>query len=296
MQGVRLGERRALTGGVASPLVERVEVRAELPGGRTFDDAVLAKRASPAELVAMREIAHVQGVSTFPELLDSGVDEDGHWLVTPFYAGAALAWNAEPPDQVYADLARLHAKWMGRAGELPAEVPRVDAGFCRRALLEFAADGLRQLRATTASPVYDRGLELLHTWGTDRLFYAALDLLPSTFLHGDVYGLNILAADAGSPPKLIDWGSARIGPAMLDVTAGRRSDGAGAYRAAWHEVTGKPLDPWLFELDHAWSTVFSNGMFIGAVAERFGDEPAAAMLDEAELAYDKLAALLSSRA
>jgi hypothetical protein len=51
------------------------------------------------------------------------------------------------------------------------------------------------------------------------------------------------------------------------------------------------LDSWLFELDHVWSTLFS----VGAVAERFGPEPAAAMLDEGAAALDRLAELLAQR-
>jgi Phosphotransferase enzyme family len=288
-RSVSLGRRRRLTGGVASPLVERVDVRAELADGRYVDRAVLAKRASPAELVAMREIAYVEGVSTFPELLDAGTDEAGPWLVTPFYAGATLPWNAEPPPAVYADLARLHATWMGRTSELPADVPRVDAEFCRHALLEFASGGLGRL---PPGPVVDRGLELLHKWANDDRLYAGLERLPVTFLHGDVYGLNILVADDGSPPRLIDWGSARIGPAVLDVVV--TANGAGGYRRSWQDATGKPLDPWLFEVGRAWATWFSDGMFVGAVAERFGPEPAAAMLDEGETALVRLGELLAN--
>ncbi|GAB3429524.1 phosphotransferase family protein [Flindersiella endophytica] len=293
--GTRVLARRRLTGGVASPLVERVDLGVELAGGRTEAVAVLAKRASRGELVAMREIGSPPELPTFPELIDSGRDEAGPWLLMPFYPGEPLSWDASPPDQVYADLARLHAGWLGRTDELPADVPRVDAEFCRRTLLEFASDSLRRAAraADGPSPVHDRGLECLRRWGNDALLYEGLSRLPVTFLHGDVYGLNVLVAD-GRPPRLVDWGSARVGPAMLDVAVGRGTgSGLRAYSRSWQQATGTPLDSPLFELDLAWSTWFTCGMFVGAVAERAGPTPAATMLDEGEAAYQRLAALLS---
>lgn len=287
-------ERRPLVGGVASPLVERVDLRVELADGQPETVAVVAKRASRGELVAMREIGSPPELPTFPELIDSGQDEAGPWLLMPFYPGDPLGWDAEPPGEVYADLASWHVAWLGRTGTLPPDVPRVDEDFCRRTLLEFASDSLRRARAAAARPsaVYDHGLKCLHRWGNDELLYAGLARLPVTFLHGDVYGLNVLAA-AGVPPRLVDWGSARIGPAMLDIAAGRGTGGLRAYSRSWQQLTGTPLGSWRFELDLAWSTWFSCGMFVGAVAERAGSDPAAMMLEEGEVARRRVAALLS---
>ena len=61
-----------------------------------------------------------------------------------------------------------------------------------------------------------------------------------TLLHGDVRPGNVLV-DAGRA-TLIDWGSARIGPAALDlanlVTAGSVS--VARYTRTWQQLTGQP--------------------------------------------------------
>ena len=68
-----------------------------------------------------------------------------------------------------------------------------------------------------------------------------MDVLPATLLHGDAYGLNVVVAEQERvPPRLIDWGGARVGPIMLDVamTVERSSDGLSAYLRAWQDVAG----------------------------------------------------------
>ncbi|HEY6740608.1 MAG TPA: phosphotransferase, partial [Actinopolymorphaceae bacterium] len=77
---------------------------------------------------------------------------------------------------------------------------------------------------------------------------AGLEVLPATLLHGDVYGRNVLVpAEPGLPPRLIDWGSARIGPAMPDValSAAEDSRGVAAYLRAWERLSDETVDPWL---------------------------------------------------
>src|SRR5579875_1441156 len=101
---IELGHRHPLAGGVASPLVEHVEVRA---GGRRAD--LVVRRCWPAEPVAMRLIERIANTPAFPELIDSGVDEHGSWLVTPFYPGEPQSAYDEPPPVVYECLARMHA-------------------------------------------------------------------------------------------------------------------------------------------------------------------------------------------
>ena len=128
--------------------------------------------------------------------------------------------------------------------------------------------------------------------------YAGIDLLPPTLLHGDMYGANVLMPTRTQHrPRLVDWGSARVGPAMLDVAlaAGRHSVGLEAYLRAWQDAAGAPLDPWQADAGHAWARAFNNAMFVGAVASRFGPEPAAAMLDDAEAALARFGHLLDAR-
>lgn len=298
LAAVEIGQRRRLAGGVCSPLVERVEVTAVRSNGRRDRFDVVAKRASSAEVIALREIAAIPAADAFPELIDAGADASGPWVVTPYYPGSTLPWDAEVPEAVFASLARLHHRHLGRSGALPVDLRRVDEAFCRDAFLDFAASWIRDAQRKDPHPVHDRALDLLQRWSHDERIQAGLHVLPATLLHGDVYGLNVVVADdEAGPPRLIDWGNARVGPIMLDValSADASSAGFSAYLRAWEDVAGRPLDPWQAEAGHAWATAFSNAMFVGAVAARFGPMHAEEMLDQGEIALHRFGQLLAGR-
>ncbi|MFI7072823.1 phosphotransferase family protein [Micromonospora sediminicola] len=296
LDAIAIGRRHPLAGGVDSPLVERVEVTAVRTTGERDRFEVVAKRASSAEVIALHEIATVPAADAFPELIDAGTDGSGPWVVTPFYPGSTLPWDAEVPEVVFASLARLHHRYLGRSSRLPVDLPRVDESFCRHALMDFASSWIHDARRKKPHPVHDRALDLLHRWSRDERIHVGLHVLPAALLHGDVYGHNVVVVDdEGTRPRLIDWGSARVGPIMLDValSAEASSGGFSAYLRAWEEVAGCPLDPWQAEAGHAWATAFSNAMFVGAVAARFGPTHAEKMLDKAEAALERFGQLLA---
>ncbi len=263
-------ERRTpLSGGQVSPVVERITL---LTGNGTVD--VVAKRATPGELAAMEALDVDDPV--FPQLLDSGNDSAGPWIVTWFYPGDPLDWSAECPPAVYEALARLHQRHLG--ADLSPDLPRVDDAFLRSTVTGFARNGILRAGPT---PVRDRALGLLDRFADDERLRAGLEFLPVTLLHGDVYGSNVIS---GEGPVLIDWGSARVGPAMLDVMLAAGPRGVDAYRRA------TPDDPH-FAIGRAWATAVNNAMFVGDVAVR-APEVAATMLDQAERAIDELGKLL----
>jgi aminoglycoside phosphotransferase (APT) family kinase protein len=268
---VGVERRTPLSGGQTSPSVERIAL---LTGGGKVE--VVAKRATPGELAALENLDLVDPV--FPQLLDSGNDSVGPWLVTWFYPGDPLDWSAEPPPAVYTALARLHQHHLG--AELSPDLPRVDDAFLRSTFSGFARNGILRAAAAGAHPVHDRALELLDRFAEDERLRAGLEVLPVTLLHGDVYGSNVISGDR---PVLIDWGSARVGPAMLDVTLAAGPIGLDAYRQA----IGVPADDRCFAIASAWATAVNNAMFLGATAER---SPAFAtkMLTRAERAIIQL--------
>lgn len=262
-------ERRTpLYGGQTSPSVERITL---LTGNTKVD--VVAKRATYGELAAMRMLDVVDPV--FPQLLDSGNDDAGPWIVTWFYPGEPLDWSAELPPTVYTALAWLHQHHLG--SEFSPELPRVDDAFLRSTFTGFARHGV--LRAAAHS-LRDRALDLFDRFAEDEWLRAGLEVLPATLLHGDVYGSNVISADR---PVLIDWGSARIGPAMLDVTLAAGPRGLDAYRQA----IGVPPDDRLFAIGRAWSTAVNNAMFLGDVAQR-SPTLATNLLTQAESALHQL--------
>src|SRR5262249_27328196 len=157
--------------------------------------------------------ATVPDVDAFPELIDAGTDELGPWVVTRFYPGSTLPWDAEVPESVFASLARLHYRYLGRSSNLPAALPRVDRNFCHHALTDFAPSWVRDAQRKISHPVHDRAVSLLDRWSADERIYIGLNLLPATLLHGDAYGHNVVVADDDAQQAhLIDWGSARVGP------------------------------------------------------------------------------------
>lgn len=260
---VEVGQRHRLLGGVGSPLVERVEVSAVGPRGQRDHLDVVAKRASSAEVIALRENANVPAAKAFPEPIDAGVDQSGPWVVTPYYPGSALPADGAIPEGVFESLAGLHHRWLGTASSLPDDLRRVDETFCREALTAFAPAGIREAQRKDPHPVHDRALDHLHHWSHDERIYAGPDLLPATLLHGDVYGdvygpNVVVAPENGVPPRLIDWGSARVGPLMLDVALSTDASAPdfSAYLRAWENVAGCPLDPWQAAAGHAWATAF----------------------------------------
>ncbi|MFD2082772.1 phosphotransferase family protein [Actinopolymorpha cephalotaxi] len=279
-------------------MVEQVDVAAVRSDRRRDLYRVVAKRASPAEVIALSEVAAIPDTDAFPELIDAGADESGPWLVTPFYPGSTMPWDAAVPGTVLASLARMHHHYLGRTEALPPDLPRVDESFCHSALMDFSSSWIRDAQRTEPHRVHDRALDLLRRWSDDERIHAGPRLLPATLLHGDVYGLNVVVADDGSgPPRLIDWGSARIGPIMLDVVMyddWPPAAGLPAYLRAWEAVTGDPLDTWQAEAGYAWAMAFSNAMFAGAVALRFGPTQAELMLDQGEAALERFGQLLTA--
>ncbi|WP_327640902.1 aminoglycoside phosphotransferase family protein [Kribbella sp. NBC_00482] len=252
-----------LQGGRVSPIVERVIV--PVSGGVV---ELLAKRATPGEVVAL-DLLPADPV--FPELVDSGVDESGPWVVTTYQPGASIGWTTEPPGAVYEALARLHQRYLGRAD---LELPRVDADFLRRSFDGFARGGLATV---PAHPVRGRADRMLDRFVDDERLLAGLERLPVTLLHGDVHGDNVIVDDLGRP-VLVDWGSARIGPPMLDVTLAAGPSGVASYGET-------------SELGRVWATAVNNAMFVGAAAQR-SLEVAGEMVIAAERAVDELGALL----
>ncbi|WP_157630795.1 aminoglycoside phosphotransferase family protein [Kribbella catacumbae] len=290
---VGVGRRVALSGGGTAPVVERVSVRYE-QSGRADEIDVVAKRAMPGEVAALSSLDLVDPV--FPQLIDSGTDDDGPWIVVPFQPGESIGWMTEPPPAVYAALARLHLRHLGRTDELPPQLPRVDEQFLRSTFTGFAPSCIARAARQAPHPVHERALGLLARFAEDERLRVGLEVLPVTLLHGDVYGDNVIAPSpdpaATAVPQLIDWGSARVGPAMLDVMMAGGPAGVAAYKEAWGVAAGTAMDEWQAATGEAWATAVSNAMFVGATAERSA-ESAVVMLDDAEEAIDRLGRQLS---
>ena len=140
-------------------------------------------------------------------------------------------------------------------------------------------------------PAFDRAREFLNVVARDDVAVRVLDGLPRTLLHGDVRTENILV---NSPAAvLVDWGSARIGPAMLDLSNVARP-GTGqfsAYSQSWEQLVGTPLDPTTVERGCKWAALQNPVQVLGWIAEHLGSDALDQAVLQATQAFHELRAL-----
>lgn len=312
--------RTALTGGYVADAVVRVDLDGAPP--------VVVKRATPAEVAAMRALAVVRGVD-HPRLLAAGAD----WLVTPYYPGEPLAEGPDVPDEVWTTLARVHAHWLGRR---PRGLPVTDAAWWRQLCVVRILPHLRAAGQRCTDPVLAAAVDALTSWSEDPRMQAALALLPRTLTHGDAHRGNILCAAPPRAPSphlaaaaeratwqtsarsgqldaadgagaggdggvvLIDWGNARVAPPGFDLAV-LRAQGAvdlSVYRAAVARLGHAPA-PVLLAVEEHCADVYSHVGYLGFAADHLGPARVAEMVDGAAQALAALGpalrALVSSR-
>lgn len=277
ISGLDLSYVGPLSGGVSGSTVWRA---------RWAGRDVVAKRTSASEVAALRLFADLDE-PMLPDLLASGVDESGPWVVMPYHKGGPFGISDELPDEVHRCMGRLHALFAGRTGGLQNDLETIDAAFVSRALTEFGPDRLRRARDLMGAALYHRASALLRRLSGDPAFRDQVDHFTPTFLHGDLYGLNVLRPGSdGTRPMIIDWNCARIGPAMFDVamTAAYDSPARRAHDQGWADVAGTLPDRAEDELAHAWSVALINAMYAGVVAVRASVSDAETMIGTGELA------------
>lgn len=283
---VRVVDRIPLLGGVASKLVERVRLRVRLDAGDEHGIDVVVKRTGDTEVEALRLLAGM-AEEAIPELIATGHDERGRWMVIPFYDGDVVGLMSEPPPPVYEVMARVHVHFLG-ADALTSCFERIDPEFCRSSLDDFAQRAAAESRIEVgAHPVLGRAASLARRFASDADLIDGPNRFPHTLLHGDLYGMNVLRPSrTRDTPVLLDWGSARVGPAMFDVAmgVGRDSTAHTAYAAAWERASGGELDTVEAATGYAWASASINATFAGVVARRGSPAAAASMLDDAERA------------
>jgi hypothetical protein len=247
--GVIGSSTRTLPGGTVAARVERITLH--LADGATAVDLV-RKDASAAEIAGLRAAQVVRPqVDAVPELVASGTD----WLVTPMIAGTPLAsGNAGVPEMLFDALGRLHAHYRGGAG-VPEALPRVTGEWWSGLCLGWVDPQLRAYADRHPGPVAERARDLVGRAARQPAALAALDRLTPTLLHGDVHPGNVLVD--GDRATLIDWGSSRVGPAMLDLAnlVDADSPEVARYAAVWRQLTGEALPADAVALGYRWAAL-----------------------------------------
>lgn len=265
-----------LTGGAVSDAVARVRFRVDTGA----EISVVIKTAASAEIAGL---LHAQMVrddrGVIPELIAAGTD----WVAVPFAAGRPLG-DAELPNDVVRALARLHA---GYLSDPPSGVPVVTDVWWRRMLLDWGVPFVRNSRTLASPTMTDEAVRLMTAAAEHPAVSRILSGIPVTLVHGDVHGGNVLVGEDGS--RLIDWGSARVGPAMLDLMNAPDPDGAvlAAYRKARADA-GAPLTSVEEVAGAFWARVQIAVQYLPWVVTHEPAERAAVALDRAAEALDAL--------
>ncbi|MHA6796040.1 phosphotransferase [Pseudonocardia bannensis] len=277
--------RTPLAGGYVSDTVARVDLDV---AGRSVP--VVVKRASAAEVAAMRGLAVVRGLDR-PRMLATGRDEHGDWLVLPFYDGTPLGEGPDVPDDVWTALARVHAHWLGKR---PRGLRVVDAAWWRSLCVERIRPAVQGAAERTGDRVFADAAAALTAWARDPRVLAALGVLPRTLVHGDAHRGNVLLGSGGA--TLIDWGNAKVAPAGLDLAV-FRAQGAthlAPYRRAFAELTGGGLPPELIEVERCWSDVYAHVGYLGFAADHLGAARVAEMIGAATRSLEELRPALAA--
>jgi hypothetical protein len=222
---------------------------------------VVRKHTGANEVLALRALQRVSDASGLPVLIADGRDAAGRWVLLPFYAGPNPPGRLAVPAAVFDVLAHVHARYQHRGNELDGIIT-IDTRWwndlCRRVILpildEALARGRSELRAAR-----DAVLEA----ATDPRFGRALERLPMTLLHGDMHDGNVIDGPEGI--RIVDWGNARVGPAMVDIAniAEYGSASFQRYLAAWSSTTGHEIDPYVVDLGYRFGTVVVNTQYVG---------------------------------
>ncbi|MET9023321.1 phosphotransferase [Actinopolymorpha sp. NPDC004070] len=284
----RVVRRTPITHGYSSQSVERLDLLVEVGDGSTADLAVLRKHATAAEVTALRALRDVTDTRApaLPELLADGNDAAGPWVVLPFYSGSTLASEAEVCDDVLQSLAVMHVRHVNVT--LP-NLPVVDRTWWDNGF-RHVDRRLSELLPTASEPApLHEALDLVRRVRGEPLLVRTPERLSRTLVHGDIHANNILAGPAGS--KIIDWGAATLGPAMLDLAnlVSPDSPRFEVYADAWEASAGRALDPRLVNVEYQWATACVNIKYLGFAAHHLGGDAVRDMLERAQRALDALA-------
>ena len=187
-------------------------------------------------------------------------EHDRHWLFVEHVDGVEL-WQVGELD-VWMAVAR----WLAALHD--AHLEDTAPAAARELLIRYDRDFYRRwaTRASTFASDADAQRRLAHVLAHHDELVDRLLALPTTFVHGELYPSNVLVASAPMcrpDPRIaaIDWETAAVGPALVDLAAlvegwedAAREALVGAYRSATSapEVAADDLDACRLHLCIRW--------------------------------------------
>ncbi|MFN8493391.1 MAG: phosphotransferase [Caldilineaceae bacterium] len=262
----------------------------------TFVQKYTYRKSEIHGLEALRALPSIPGL---PLLIDAAVDptapEDErndkltHWFITPYYPGSTLTFADEAPPTIIEALAQVHVYFTSHLHELPKLYKTVNAETFRNTF-DNALATLGKAQREKPHNIFTEAHRYLMTARENPLLYKALAELPLTLTHGDVHPGNMLVTPDGQA-TLIDWGNARIAPAMLDlanmVTFG--SPNWERYLAAWARTSGAALNPRIARLGYDWATIMINAFYLPYAIDFMSPEHVQGMVERLRAAEQRIA-------
>jgi len=257
----------ALKGGHAGAEVYRIDLGFRLANGSSQAVPVVLKNTGESEVRVMRALREVPGAGALPLTIACGerarTPNSGaaHWFVTPLYEGEHLTFEDEVPRLVIESLARVHAHFLSRVGQL-GWLRCLDGDAFRQAL-DGALQGLGAAQRRQPHALLAQAYGDLESAGQDPAILAALEALPVTLTHGDVHPWNIVRLP-DERALLIDWGNALVAPPMLDLANLVEIDSENweTYLAVWERARGEAMDLHHARLGYHWATVMINLQYL----------------------------------
>jgi aminoglycoside phosphotransferase (APT) family kinase protein len=288
-----------LPGGFVTLGMYRHDLVFQLPDQRIETASYMQKFTSIGEVKVMQALASMPESGAIPRIIDSACHTPGnddrfaHWFITPFYNGVELTWTDNIPANVIESLAQLHVYFRTRVQQID-EIHRIDESFFRRTF-ENALEAVARARQKNPDIHYSKAFRQLSVARDNQQLYEALASLPLTLTHGDVHPGNIIRAPDGSA-MLIDWGNARIAPAMLDIAnmVEINSPTWYAYLTAWEAASKEPMAPLLAQLSYYWATIMVNTQYLPYAVDNTSPEHVSEMVRKVVSAQQKIAGLLSA--
>ena len=270
-----------LEGGYVAAGVYRLDLEVRLPDDRLETISVVQKHTTAGEIGVMRALGKVPAATAVPTLIGSRMDDAisadnvDNRFVTPFYGGDPLTFEDEVPRSVVESLAKVHAYFAPRIETL-RWLERADADMLRR-LFRGALRSLQDAQTRRPDNCLMRAHAQLESAREDRVPIVLMGALPVTLTHGDVHPGNIIRLATGGA-VLIDWGNAKVAPAMLDLanTIQMGSPNWEAYVSMWEEASGQTMDIEVATAAYQWGTMMVNLMYLLFGASQWpGDAQAA---------------------
>jgi hypothetical protein len=292
VQTLRMTE---LTGGCLALGLYRHDLAMETTNG-VREVSFIQKFTHPAEVRVMQALGALPQLEAIPQVIDfawreTDTDPFAHWYITPFYPGPSLTFEDAVPLEVICDLARLHTHFLGRVEEFDY-LFRVETNFFRRTF-DNALEIVERAEREKPHPIFTETRQELVAARENERLYQTLASLPLTLTHGDVHPGNIIQPSQGSA-ILIDWGNARVAPAMLDVAnlikLGSKS--WQQYLNAWTEAAQEPLNSQLAQLGYHWATIMVNAQYLPYAVDFTPLENVAQMVTKIVEAQKKITELL----